>query len=73
MQRADFYHGCTPLHTDKNGFKPVGFGFEMGLNWLYLALNGFVFYHQNHHLPPVKSVDSCIFKMALFRNFHISR
>jgi len=39
------------------------------LKWLYLALNGFVFYRQNRHFTSVKSGDSCIFKMGSFRNF----
>jgi len=41
----------------------------LGLKWLYLALNGFVFYRQNRHFTSVKSGDFCIFKMGLFRNF----
>jgi len=44
-------------------------GFKLALKWLYLALNGFVFYHQNRHFTSVKSGDSCIFKMGSFRNF----
>jgi len=48
-------------------------GFEMGLNWLYLGLFGFVFYHQKYHFKSVKSGDFCIFNLALFRNFHFSR
>jgi len=34
-------------------FLPV-IGFKLGLKWLYLGLNGFVFYRQNHHFYPVK-------------------
>jgi len=41
----------------------------LALKWLYLALNGFVFYRQNRHFTSVKSGDSCILKLALFRNF----
>jgi len=44
-------------------------GFKLALKWLYLALFGFVFYRQNRHFTSVKSGDSCIFKMGLFRNF----
>jgi len=44
-------------------------GFKLGLKWLCLALNGFVFYRQNRHFISVKSGDSCILKMGLFRNF----
>src|SRR5882672_7778739 len=45
----------------------------MGLNWLYLALFGFVFYRQNRHLTSVKSGDCCLFNLALFRNFNVFR
>ena len=34
-----------------------------------MGSNGFVFYRQNRHFTSVKSGDSCIFKMGLFRNF----
>jgi len=50
----------------------VKIGFEMalfGFVWLCLALFGFVFYRQNCCFASVKSGDSSIFKMGLFRNF----
>jgi len=46
---------------------------KLGLIWLYLALNGFVFYRQNRHFISVKSGDDCILKLALFRNFMFCR
>jgi hypothetical protein len=49
----------------------VQIGFELALKWLYLALFGFVFYRQNRHFISVKSGDSCILKLALFRNFDV--
>jgi len=35
LHRGKFNHG---YNTDKNGFNWLRFGFQMGLNWLYLAL-----------------------------------
>jgi len=34
-------------------FRPE-IGFKLGFFWLYLGLNGFVFYRQNHRFDPLK-------------------
>ncbi|HSY19945.1 MAG TPA: hypothetical protein VK815_16495 [Candidatus Acidoferrales bacterium] len=61
-----------PLCLALNGLFHPKTGFEMGLNWLYLGLFGFVFYCLNRHFISVKLGDCCLFKLALFRNFHFS-
>jgi len=59
----------TPVFHPELASNWLQIGFKLALKWLYLALNGFVFYRQNRHFISVKSGDSCIFKLALFRNF----
>ncbi|MBW8865098.1 MAG: hypothetical protein JF609_09305 [Verrucomicrobia bacterium] len=53
------------------GFKMGFHGFHLALNWLYLGLFGFVFHRQNRHFDPIKPGDSCVFDLALFRNFYV--
>ena len=69
-----FPHPCLSVFATaarspwlKNGLIWLQIGFEMalfGFKWV-------CFYRQNRHFTSVKSGDSCIFKMALFRNFDV--